>query len=234
MHGGGVWTWSATFICVPSVLGWGICRRPGWRTRAAASSAEGVRARVGLSRGRVTAVIPEPAAGGRGRARAASCDNGGVRHLASDHWTGLASFRRYTWWSLTGTTAFVLIVLLGRRILTAALPVWAAYAVSTFGTFFAFDAFPLIAILVLDAGPAAVSALASAGLAPGALLPILVVLSWRRLVAIDRSATIPTDELAALQAVPMLAPLPLVAKEEIALRLVPTPGSTMATLRPPT
>jgi two-component system sensor histidine kinase DesK len=36
------------------------------------------------------------------------------------------SFRRYTWWSLTGTTAFVLVVLLGRRILTAALPVWAA------------------------------------------------------------------------------------------------------------
>jgi two-component system sensor histidine kinase DesK len=38
------------------------------------------------------------------------------------------SFRRYTWWSLTGTTVFVLIVLLGRRILTAALPVWAAVA----------------------------------------------------------------------------------------------------------
>lgn len=38
------------------------------------------------------------------------------------------SFRRYTWWSLAGTTAFVLVVLLGRRILTAALPVWAAVA----------------------------------------------------------------------------------------------------------
>ncbi len=49
---------------------------------------------------------------------------------------------------------------------------WAAFAVSTFGTFFAFDAFPLIAILVLDAGPAAVSALAAAGLAAGALLAI--------------------------------------------------------------
>ena len=47
---------------------------------------------------------------------------------SSDRGTGLASFRRYTWWSLTGTTAFVLIVLLGRRILTAALPVWAAVA----------------------------------------------------------------------------------------------------------
>jgi two-component system, NarL family, sensor histidine kinase DesK len=38
------------------------------------------------------------------------------------------SFRRYTWWSLAGTTAFVLVVLLGRRILTAALPGWAAVA----------------------------------------------------------------------------------------------------------
>jgi hypothetical protein len=26
--------------------------------------------------------------------------------------TGLASFRRYTWWSLAGITAFVLVVLL--------------------------------------------------------------------------------------------------------------------------
>ncbi|WP_308213580.1 MFS transporter [Solirubrobacter phytolaccae] len=50
--------------------------------------------------------------------------------------------------------------------------VWTAYAVSIFGTFLAFDAFPLIAILVLDAGPAAVSALAAAGLAAGALVAI--------------------------------------------------------------
>jgi two-component system, NarL family, sensor histidine kinase DesK len=51
-----------------------------------------------------------------------------VRDLASDPATGLSSFRRYTWWSLAGTTAFVLVVLLGRRILTAALPGWAAVA----------------------------------------------------------------------------------------------------------
>ena len=51
-----------------------------------------------------------------------------MRDLASDHGTGLASFRRYTWWSLTGTTVFVLVVLIGRRILTAGLPVWAAVA----------------------------------------------------------------------------------------------------------
>jgi MFS family permease len=49
---------------------------------------------------------------------------------------------------------------------------WAAYAVSTFGTWLAFDALPLIAILVLHAGPPAVSALAAAGLAVGAALAV--------------------------------------------------------------
>jgi hypothetical protein len=49
---------------------------------------------------------------------------------------------------------------------------WAAYAVSTFGTYLAFDAFPLIAILVLHTGPAKVSVLAAAGLAAGAALAI--------------------------------------------------------------
>jgi MFS family permease len=45
---------------------------------------------------------------------------------------------------------------------------WAAFAVSTFGTCLAFDAFPLIAILVLHSGPAEVSMLAAAGRAVGA------------------------------------------------------------------
>jgi MFS family permease len=49
---------------------------------------------------------------------------------------------------------------------------WAAFAVSTFGTFLAFDAFPLIAILALHAGPAQVSALAATGLAVGAAVAI--------------------------------------------------------------
>jgi MFS family permease len=49
---------------------------------------------------------------------------------------------------------------------------WAASAVSTFGTWIAFDAFPLIAILVLHAGPGQVSALAAAGLAAGAVLAV--------------------------------------------------------------
>jgi predicted MFS family arabinose efflux permease len=49
---------------------------------------------------------------------------------------------------------------------------WSAYAVSSAGTWLAFNAFPLIAIVVLHAGPAAVSALAAAGLAVGALAAI--------------------------------------------------------------
>ena len=49
---------------------------------------------------------------------------------------------------------------------------WTAFAVSTLGTWIAFDAFPLIAILVLHAGPAQVSILAAAGLAAGALVAI--------------------------------------------------------------
>jgi MFS family permease len=49
---------------------------------------------------------------------------------------------------------------------------WAAFAVSTAGTWLAFDAFPLIAILVLHAGPAAVSALAAASLAMGAAVGV--------------------------------------------------------------
>ncbi|MGQ4330080.1 MFS transporter [Streptomyces hayashii] len=49
---------------------------------------------------------------------------------------------------------------------------WAAYAVSAFGTRLAFDAFALIAILVLHAGPTEVSALAAAGLAVGAAVAV--------------------------------------------------------------
>jgi MFS family permease len=49
---------------------------------------------------------------------------------------------------------------------------WAAYAVSTFGTWLAFDAFPLIAILVLHAGTTEVSLLAAAGLAVGAAVAV--------------------------------------------------------------
>jgi MFS family permease len=49
---------------------------------------------------------------------------------------------------------------------------WAAFAVSTIGTWLALDAFSLIAILVLHAGPGQVGVLAAAGLAVGALVAV--------------------------------------------------------------
>lgn len=59
---------------------------------------------------------------------------------------------------------------------------WAAYVVSTFGTGLAFNAFSLIAILVLHAGPTEVSALAAVGLAVGAAvaLPLGPWIEFRR------------------------------------------------------
>jgi MFS family permease len=49
---------------------------------------------------------------------------------------------------------------------------WSAYAVSVYGSGFGFGAVPLIAILVLHAGPAEVSVLAAAGLAVGAVVAV--------------------------------------------------------------
>ena len=49
---------------------------------------------------------------------------------------------------------------------------WSAYAVSVYGSGFGFGAFPLIAILVLHAGPAEVSVLTAAGLAVGAVVAV--------------------------------------------------------------
>ncbi|MFJ4535319.1 MFS transporter [Streptomyces tibetensis] len=49
---------------------------------------------------------------------------------------------------------------------------WGAYAVSTAGTWLAFDAFALIAVLALDAGPAQVSLLAAVGSAVGAAVSV--------------------------------------------------------------
>ncbi|WP_055697636.1 MFS transporter [Streptomyces silaceus] len=49
---------------------------------------------------------------------------------------------------------------------------WASYAVSAFGTRLAFDAFPLVAILVLHAGTTEVAVLAATGLAVGAVAAI--------------------------------------------------------------
>ncbi|MEU4251643.1 MFS transporter [Amycolatopsis sp. NPDC026612] len=49
---------------------------------------------------------------------------------------------------------------------------WSAYAVSAFGTWLGFGAFPMLAILVLHVGPVAVSALAAVGPAVGALVAV--------------------------------------------------------------
>ncbi|PXY27157.1 MFS transporter [Prauserella muralis] len=80
---------------------------------------------------------------------------------------------------------------------------WAAYTVSTVGTRVAFDAFGLIAILVLGAGPTAVSLLAAAGLAAGAAVavPLGAWLEFRR----KRPVLITLDLLrcAALLSVPL-------------------------------
>ncbi|MFF3314940.1 MFS transporter [Streptomyces sp. NPDC003035] len=49
---------------------------------------------------------------------------------------------------------------------------WAAFAVSSYGTGFGFGALPLIAVLVLDSGPAQVAALAATGRAVGAVVAV--------------------------------------------------------------
>lgn len=49
---------------------------------------------------------------------------------------------------------------------------WGAYGTSALGTWLAFGAFPLIAIQVLDAGPAEVAVLASVGAAVGAVVAV--------------------------------------------------------------
>jgi MFS family permease len=55
----------------------------------------------------------------------------------------------------------------------------------------------------------------------GAILPLLTLVVWRRLVEIDRRAPGPTAELALVESVPMLAPLSLAAKEHLATTLIP-------------
>ena len=56
----------------------------------------------------------------------------------------------------------------------------------------------------------------------GAILPVLALLTLRRLVEVDRSTPGPTAELAGeIDSVPMLTPLSLAAKEHLAEALVP-------------
>jgi MFS family permease len=53
----------------------------------------------------------------------------------------------------------------------------------------------------------------------GAFLPVLTILVWRRLVAIDRQVAAPAEELALVDSVPLFTPLSVVAKEHVAGRL---------------
>jgi hypothetical protein len=55
----------------------------------------------------------------------------------------------------------------------------------------------------------------------GAVLPLLILATWRQLAAIDRDVDRPAAGLAQVDRVPMFAPLSLAAKEEIAARLIP-------------
>jgi len=54
----------------------------------------------------------------------------------------------------------------------------------------------------------------------GSILPLLALLTYRRLAAIDR-AVVPAPELELVEHVPMFAPLSMAAKERVATRLVP-------------
>jgi len=52
-------------------------------------------------------------------------DNGRVRDEPMEHGSGLGGFRRYTWWTLTGTIVFFLVLSVGGRILDPDMPSWA-------------------------------------------------------------------------------------------------------------
>jgi MFS family permease len=76
------------------------------------------------------------------------------------------------------------------------------------------------------AAPALVSALGprAAFVLVGAILPLLTLVSYPRLVEIDKSAR-PSLELELVESVPMFAPLSMAAKERVASDLVPVPVS---------
>jgi hypothetical protein len=67
-------------------------------------------------------------------------------------------------------------------------------------------------------------------IATGAVLPVLAVLTWRRLVAIDEAAAVPTRELELLRALPMFAPLSPPTLEYLAGRLRPRSAAAGQTI----
>jgi hypothetical protein len=70
--------------------------------------------------------------------------------------------------------------------------------------------------------PAVVAGFGARGalLATGAVLPVLTLLAWRGLAAIDASAVIAEREVSVLRAIPIFAPLPEATVERLAKRLV--------------
>jgi MFS family permease len=72
------------------------------------------------------------------------------------------------------------------------------------------------------AAPGLISAFGVRGalVATGAFLTVIVLVSWPSLRRIDAATSVPARELALLDGVPMFAPLPLAAKEQVARSLV--------------
>ncbi len=72
------------------------------------------------------------------------------------------------------------------------------------------------------AAPAVVTAIGprSAFLVVGSILPLLMLITYRRLIEIDR-AVVPSTELELVDRVPMFAPLSLATKERVASSLIP-------------
>ena len=64
----------------------------------------------------------------------------------------------------------------------------------------------------------------------GVLLPMLAILSWRPLTAIDHAADIPIDRISLLRAIPIFAPLPEPIVERLAAELVPTHAAAGTTI----
>ncbi|HSD78490.1 MAG TPA: cyclic nucleotide-binding domain-containing protein, partial [Solirubrobacteraceae bacterium] len=71
--------------------------------------------------------------------------------------------------------------------------------------------------------PAVVALLGNRGaiLAVGACLPLLVALRWRALARFEELAVVPAREFALLRGLPLFAPLPIAAVENLARRVTP-------------
>ncbi|BBC32219.1 hypothetical protein SGFS_035130 [Streptomyces graminofaciens] len=65
-----------------------------------------------------------------GRAGEHPCDNGRVRDGPSERGAGLTSLRRYTWWTVPGTTVCLLALFYGDWILDGDVPLWARVPVA--------------------------------------------------------------------------------------------------------